>query len=79
MNKKKERIIEIGFKNEFIQSCIELDEIFRVLENLNIKENLNKCLISRSKLFTHYYPYFLNGKCDLNGKHKEMGRPGSLG
>ena len=50
--KKKKKIIEIGFKNESIQSCIDPDEIFRVLENPNIKENLNKCLISGSKLFT---------------------------
>jgi len=53
MNKKKEKVIEIGFKNESIQSCINPDEIFKVLENTIIKENLDKCLRSGSKIFTH--------------------------
>ncbi|MFX1235881.1 MAG: hypothetical protein ACFFBY_15235 [Promethearchaeota archaeon] len=53
MNEKKEKVIKIGFKNESIQSCLNVDEIFKALENPNIKENLDKCLKSGSKLFTH--------------------------
>lgn len=53
MDKKKEKVIEIGFNNESIQSCINLDEIFKALEKPGIKENLDKCLNSGSKLFTH--------------------------
>lgn len=53
MNEKKEKVIEIGFKNESIQSCINPDEIFKSLENPSIKENLDKCLNLGSKLFTH--------------------------
>ena len=53
MNEKKEKVIEIGFKNESIQSCIDINEIFKSLENPSINENLDKCLKSNSKLFTH--------------------------
>ncbi len=53
MNEKKEKVIEVGFKNESIQSCINPDEIFKYLENPNIKENLDKCLNLGSKIFTH--------------------------
>lgn len=53
MDIKKEKVIEIGFKNESIQSCMKVDEIFNALENPNIKENLEKCLKSGTKLFTH--------------------------
>ncbi|MFX0059102.1 MAG: hypothetical protein ACFE85_12660 [Candidatus Hodarchaeota archaeon] len=53
MNEKKEKIIEIGFKNESIQSCLDPETIFKSLEKSNLKENLEKCLRSGSKLFTH--------------------------
>ncbi|MFX1479239.1 MAG: hypothetical protein ACFFCI_13985 [Promethearchaeota archaeon] len=53
MDKKKEKVIEIGFKNEKMQSCIDLEEIFKALEKPEIKENLDKCLNTGSKLFTH--------------------------
>lgn len=53
MNEKNEKIIEVGFKNESIESCIDVNEIFKSLENPNIKENLDKCLNLNSKLFTH--------------------------
>jgi hypothetical protein len=53
VKEKKEKVIEIGFKNESIQSCLNPDEIFKALENPKIKENLDKCLKSSSKLFTH--------------------------
>ena len=53
MNEKKEKVIEVGFKNESIQSCINPDEIFKSLEKPNIKENLDKCLNLGSKIFTH--------------------------
>lgn len=53
MNEKKERVIEVGFKNESIQSCINPGEIFKSLENPSIKKNLDKCLNLGSKLFTH--------------------------
>ncbi|MHA2288746.1 MAG: hypothetical protein ACXABG_08160 [Promethearchaeota archaeon] len=53
MSEKKGKVIETGFKNESIQSCINIDEIFKSLENPNIKENLEKCLNSSPKLFTH--------------------------
>lgn len=53
MIEKKEKVIEIGFKNDSIKSCINPDEIFKTLENPNITENLEKCLNLGSKLFTH--------------------------
>jgi len=53
VNENKKKVIEIGFKNESIQSCLNPDEIFKTLENPNMKENLDKCLKSNSKLFTH--------------------------
>ena len=53
MNEKKGKVIEIGYKNESLQSCIDVNEIFKSLENPNIKENLDKCLKSSPKLFTH--------------------------
>ena len=53
VNEKNEKIIEVGFKNESIESCIDVNEIFKFLEDPNIKENLDKCLSSSSKLFTH--------------------------
>ena len=53
MNEKKEKVIEIGFKNESIQSCIDTNEIFNLLKKSGIKENLDKCLKSGSKFFTH--------------------------
>ena len=34
MRPKKKKIIEIGFENETIQSCINPEEIFKSLENL---------------------------------------------
>ncbi|MFX1574927.1 MAG: hypothetical protein ACFFB0_19495 [Promethearchaeota archaeon] len=53
MDEKKEKVIEIGFKNESIQSCIDTNEIFKLLEKPKIRENLDKCLRSGSKIFTH--------------------------
>ena len=55
MNKdnNKEKIINIGFKNEKIESCINPEEIFKIINNPDIKDNLSKCLNSGSKLFTH--------------------------
>ncbi|MHA2006414.1 MAG: hypothetical protein ACXABO_18070 [Promethearchaeota archaeon] len=53
MDKKKEKIIELGFKNESIQSCIDYEKIFEALEKPSVKENLVKCLNSGSKLFSH--------------------------
>ena len=53
MNEKKEKVIEIGFKNDSIKLCINPSEIFKFLKNPNITENLEKCLKLGSKLFTH--------------------------
>ncbi|MHA2036927.1 MAG: hypothetical protein ACW972_00690 [Promethearchaeota archaeon] len=53
MSEKKEKVIEIGFKNESIQSCIDFERIFEALEKPSVKENLDKCLNSGSKLFSH--------------------------
>ncbi|MFW9828000.1 MAG: hypothetical protein ACFFEY_10430 [Candidatus Thorarchaeota archaeon] len=53
MDKNKKKVIDIGFQNESIQSCVDTNEIFKLLEEPNIKENLDKCLKSGSKLFTH--------------------------
>lgn len=50
---KKEKVIEIGFNNETIQSCIDFEKIFEALEKPSVKENLDKCLNSGSKLFSH--------------------------
>ena len=53
MEEKKEKIIEIGFTNESIQSCIDFEKIFEALEKPSVKENLEKCLNSGPKLFSH--------------------------
>ncbi|MFX1457227.1 MAG: hypothetical protein ACFFDB_17820 [Promethearchaeota archaeon] len=53
MKEKNEKVIEIGFKNETIQSCIDFEKIFKSLEKPLVKENLDKCLNSGSKLFSH--------------------------
>ena len=53
MEEKKEKIIEIGFNNESIQSCIDFEKIFEALEKPSVRENLEKCLNSGSKLFSH--------------------------
>ncbi|MFW9876660.1 MAG: hypothetical protein ACFFG0_26495 [Candidatus Thorarchaeota archaeon] len=53
MVEKAEKVIEIRFNNESIQSCINTNEISKLLENPNIKEKLDKCLRAGTKLFTH--------------------------
>ncbi|HEY0090394.1 MAG TPA: hypothetical protein VGB37_16210 [Candidatus Lokiarchaeia archaeon] len=53
MSEKNEKVIEIGFKNESIQSCENPFEIFSIDEKPNKKEDLEKCLNLSSKLFTH--------------------------
>ncbi len=54
MNEKKEsKEIRIGFQNESIESYVHLDDLFKLIEDPEKKENIDKCLSSSSKIFTH--------------------------
>jgi len=53
-NKKgNEKEIRIGFQNETINSCVNIEELFKLIEDPDKKKNIDKCLSSSSKLFSH--------------------------
>jgi hypothetical protein len=55
MSDKNEKVkeIRIGFQNETINSCINYEELFKLIEDSDKKENIDKCLSTSSKLFSH--------------------------
>ena len=53
MDGKNEKIIEIGFKNETIQSCTNYEDLLKKIIEENAGENLEKCLAGSSKIFSH--------------------------
>jgi len=53
LEKTTDKEFRIGFKDESIKGCIDPDEIFKVVEDAIKRDNLEKCLKSGHKLFTH--------------------------
>ena len=51
--KKKKKVISIGFENEKMESCLKLEEITEILSNKELSDNVEKCLKTSDKLFTH--------------------------
>ncbi|MFX1340090.1 MAG: hypothetical protein ACFFDK_15875 [Promethearchaeota archaeon] len=52
-SKRNFKEIRIGFQNETINSCVNFDELFKIIEDPDKKKNIDKCLSSSSKLFSH--------------------------
>lgn len=57
MEKKEQKVIKKGFQSESIQDCDDPYEVVRkavkAQENPEEEEDVEKCLRSKDKLFTH--------------------------
>ena len=51
--KKKGKVISVGFENEKLEGCLKLEEITEILSNKELSDNVEKCLKTSTKLFSH--------------------------
>ena len=49
----KTKIIDLGFENETLNSCLDQVEIVEKLQNREEREKVEKCLNQNDKLFSH--------------------------